>query len=267
MATVRTATAACTSSAINMAASCSSMIEKEHKEQDNDGRHFDGDDDDDIVVRDNGGVCCSPSEVLSAAKKQQPVGGTAHNNNLNINKRLNLVQLLLGRCGMCTAFEGRGLFSSGNTQFVELQGLRFIGLGALADELSPIERVHDTLEQLKTRTERLISIGYLLDPPFEGGNDGAHGGGGGGASSPEKGERVVNESSSADNGAQPGTSSSPAASPATNFHYNRTETIPLDVWNNNNPEKDHSMSKQVQMIVELTTVRAIINGISFLRID
>jgi tetratricopeptide (TPR) repeat protein len=50
-------------------------------------------------------------------------------------------------------------------QFVELQGLQFIGLGALADELTPRERVYDTLEQLRTRTERLVCIGYLIDKP------------------------------------------------------------------------------------------------------
>lgn len=50
-------------------------------------------------------------------------------------------------------------------QFVELHGIRFIGLGAVVDELTPRERVYDTLEQLTTRTERLISVGYLIDVP------------------------------------------------------------------------------------------------------
>lgn len=53
------------------------------------------------------------------------------------------------------------------TQFIELHGLRFIGLGALAEELSPKERVYDTLEQLTTRSERLVSIGYFLDKPID----------------------------------------------------------------------------------------------------
>eukprot|EP00980_Cylindrotheca_fusiformis_P009303 scaffold2042_cov123-Cylindrotheca_fusiformis.AAC.10 len=48
-------------------------------------------------------------------------------------------------------------------QFVQIHGIEFIGLGALTDELSGKERVYDTLEQLTTRTERLISIGYLGD--------------------------------------------------------------------------------------------------------
>jgi tetratricopeptide (TPR) repeat protein len=50
-----------------------------------------------------------------------------------------------------------------SNQFVELHGLKFIGLGAVVDELSPRERVYDTLEQLTTRSERLVSIGYLVD--------------------------------------------------------------------------------------------------------
>jgi len=50
-----------------------------------------------------------------------------------------------------------------STQVVELKGIRFIGLGAVVDELSPRERVYDTLEVFRTRTERLVSVGYLLD--------------------------------------------------------------------------------------------------------
>jgi hypothetical protein len=77
------------------------------------------------------------------------------------NKRVNLVTTLIGNC-ICAPFplhvqEGLSL----SAQFVELQGLQYIGLGALSDELSAKERVYDTLEQLTTRTERLISIGYL----------------------------------------------------------------------------------------------------------
>jgi len=49
------------------------------------------------------------------------------------------------------------------TQVVEMRGIRFIGLGAVVDELSPRERVYDTLEVFRTRTERLVSVGYLLD--------------------------------------------------------------------------------------------------------
>jgi hypothetical protein len=48
-------------------------------------------------------------------------------------------------------------------QFVQIHGVEFIGLGALSDELSSKERVYDTLEQLKSRSERLISIGYLSE--------------------------------------------------------------------------------------------------------
>ena len=50
-------------------------------------------------------------------------------------------------------------------QFVQLQGLGIISLGALEDELSPQQRVWDTFQQSTTsssRTDRLISIGYLV---------------------------------------------------------------------------------------------------------
>lgn len=98
----------------------------------------------------------------------------------NHSKRLDLIHLLIGNCtGMCAAFPSRAANaarrggaecpSRSDFQFVELQGLRFIGLGALADELTPRERVYDTLEQLRTRTERLISIGYFIDKPVEDG--------------------------------------------------------------------------------------------------
>lgn len=49
------------------------------------------------------------------------------------------------------------------TQIAEMRGIRFIGLGAVVDELSPRERVYDTLEVFRTRSERLVSVGYLLD--------------------------------------------------------------------------------------------------------
>lgn len=53
------------------------------------------------------------------------------------------------------------------TQIVEMRGIRFIGLGAVVDELTPRERVYDTLEVFRTRTERLVSVGYLLDRESE----------------------------------------------------------------------------------------------------
>jgi hypothetical protein len=82
-------------------------------------------------------------------------------------KRLNIMSTLLGNCGICTMpdlKEGYGSMSM-SSQFVELHGLRFIGLGAVVDELTPKERVYDTLEQLTTRSERMISVGYLIDIP------------------------------------------------------------------------------------------------------
>ena len=60
-------------------------------------------------------------------------------------------------------FKGSGGLLSPSSQFIELIGIQYIGLGAVVDELTPKERVYDTLEQLTTRTERLITIGYLVD--------------------------------------------------------------------------------------------------------
>ena len=53
--------------------------------------------------------------------------------------------------------------AAASMQFVELHGILFIGLGSMMDELSPQERVYDTLEQLTSRTERMVSIGYLVE--------------------------------------------------------------------------------------------------------
>jgi hypothetical protein len=105
---------------------------------------------------------------------------TAPRTSSNHSKRLEIIHLLIGNCtGMCATFPSRAAnavrrggadpASRSDFQFVELQGLRFIGLGAVVDELTPRERVYDTLEQLRTRTERLISIGYFIDKPVEDG--------------------------------------------------------------------------------------------------
>jgi hypothetical protein len=77
-----------------------------------------------------------------------------------------LVSTLITNCLACNNgnyhLSSRGQRDSG-AQFVELKGVRFIGLGAVCDELSPRERVFDTLEFFRTKTERLLSIGYILD--------------------------------------------------------------------------------------------------------
>jgi hypothetical protein len=59
----------------------------------------------------------------------------------------------------------KGDLSFSSPQFLELHGIQFIGLGAIEDELTAKERVYDTLEQLTTRTDRLISIGCLVETP------------------------------------------------------------------------------------------------------
>lgn len=74
---------------------------------------------------------------------------------------LSIVKTIIGECfcGPIAPIDPNGL----TTQFIELHGIEFIGLGAVTDELTPKERVYDTLEQLTERTERLISIGCLVD--------------------------------------------------------------------------------------------------------
>lgn len=129
-------------------------------------------------------------------------------------KRLNLLSSLLGNC-MCAPFPA-GERSTG-TQFVELHGVRMIGLGAVVDELTPKERVYDTLEQLTTRTERLISIGYVMED-----------------------KRLELESASGKNNVA--------------ISCKTTETMPLDAWSKSYPDKNR-MSKQVQTIVEQIKVR------------
>ena len=100
-------------------------------------------------------------------RRQSAATGNKRNNNNN--KPLNnIVTTLISSC-LCngnyhfTARKGMGP----QTQIVEMRGIRFIGLGAVVDELTPRERVYDTLEVFRTRTERLVSIGYLLDRESE----------------------------------------------------------------------------------------------------
>mmetsp|Transcript_8419 Transcript_8419/g.11067 ORF Transcript_8419/g.11067 Transcript_8419/m.11067 type:complete len:360 (-) Transcript_8419:205-1284(-) len=78
-------------------------------------------------------------------------------------KPLNLLKVLMGNC-YCEVGPASGLMEtvSPTIQFVELHGMRFIGLGCMSDELTPRERVYDTLEQMTDRSERLISIGYIM---------------------------------------------------------------------------------------------------------
>jgi tetratricopeptide (TPR) repeat protein len=70
-------------------------------------------------------------------------------------------------CNDATAAAAAGSLLSNHfsSQYIELHGIQFIGLGALEDELTAKERVYDTLEQLSSRTDRLISIGYISVEP------------------------------------------------------------------------------------------------------
>ena len=128
---------------------------------------------------------------------------------------LNLVSSLFGSCA-CNPFhlggekagESRKLFP--RTQYVQLHGVRFIGFGALSDELTPRERVYDTLEQLTTRTDRLVTVGYLI---------------------PEENSRDPSGSGS----------------------RKRTESVPLDAWNQHFPHT-HSLTREVRNTIDLIKV-------------
>ena len=76
-------------------------------------------------------------------------------------ERLTLVKALIGDCMCQGGFPFAEKRGSQAEQFISIHGIEFIGLGAVVDELTPKERVYDTLEQSTNRTERLISIGYL----------------------------------------------------------------------------------------------------------
>ena len=86
-------------------------------------------------------------------------------------KPLSLVESLISQC-LCASAPNYEIFkhkTETSCQFVELQGIQFIGLGAVVDELTPRERVYDTLEVFRTKSDRILNIGYLLD-----GTDGTH---------------------------------------------------------------------------------------------
>jgi hypothetical protein len=95
---------------------------------------------------------CAPTQMLPSGAGAAPKG----------KKPLNFVSALLGTC-LCEPFQFVERAQGRSEQFVELHSVKFIGLGAVEDELTPRERVYDTLQQLTTRTERLVSIGYLVD--------------------------------------------------------------------------------------------------------
>jgi hypothetical protein len=131
---------------------------------------------------------------------------------------LSVMQALLGECLCAEPFpftENRGL--SQNTQFIELHGIEFISLGAMADELTPKQRVSETVEQLlNANTERLISIGYLVDD-----------------------EPKNSEARQQEVAARYGIHNGAAAPPR-----KVTATVPLVVWKKNYPN-DRNMSRHV----------------------
>jgi hypothetical protein len=120
------------------------------------------------------------------------------------------------------------------TQFVELKGIRFIGLGAVVDELTPRERVYDTLEVLRTKTDRLLSIGYILPAAESDGNSNRN------SRSRSPGPR-----------AGPGLGGGPAARSITAPSFEKVvESIPYEAWARDCID-EASMSVNVQNIVQL----------------
>jgi len=172
--------------------------EKEHKE-------------DDIVMADSGSSLVS--QQLREVRRKDPFNASA---NGQTSTRQRLVNVLIGNCtGMCASFPMAAERAVGrSTQFVELHGLRFIGLGAMVDELTPKERVYDTLEQLTARSERLISIGYIMK---------------------ERNHATI----------------APGPAGALPITKTTAETVPLDVWNQ---QETNKMTSQVKHLVDLMMV-------------
>jgi hypothetical protein len=82
----------------------------------------------------------------------------------NRDKPLSVVSALLGAAGNCFCeFPNVRENSNQGVQFMELHGVEYIGLGAVASELTAEQRVRDTVAQLTERTKRLIGVGYLVD--------------------------------------------------------------------------------------------------------
>jgi len=141
------------------------------------------------------------------------------------------MKTIFGEC-LCEHFPGDSSCNVGtraglsktifSSQYVELRGIQFIGLGCLEDELTAKERVYDTLEQLSSRTDRLISVGYISVEP-----------------SP-----VSQFSSSTSPLLSSVTESTSLLAPSKVV----TTTVPLDVWNNNFPN-DRTTSKVVKRII------------------
>ena len=75
-------------------------------------------------------------------------------------KPLNSLKELFGDCICVDPVDFKDLDAS--NQFIELNGIEFIGLGAVTDELSPKDRVYYTMQQISESAERLISIGRLV---------------------------------------------------------------------------------------------------------
>lgn len=79
-------------------------------------------------------------------------------------KQLDVMQAIFGEC-LCadavTLFTGSSKLPV--AQFVLLDGIECIALGAVVDEQNPRERVIRTVAQLITNTERLIGVGYIRD--------------------------------------------------------------------------------------------------------
>jgi len=159
---------------------------------------------------DAGGLCHTSNENGSGDDDDMLIGGSKDDMPNTKPRPFSLLKSFIGEC-ICEVMpstDGKGL--SATSQFVELHGLQYISLGAVTDELTPKQRIKDTLEHLGTQVERLVSIGYLVDDDDDTSASGTAGGG---------------------------------------RAKKRAESIPLEVWSRAYPN-DRNMSKSVLRKVE-----------------
>lgn len=84
-----------------------------------------------------------------------------------------VVSMLLGECLCTTNFdECLDYDLTSKFQFLEIHGIECISLGSITSELTPLERVTETIARLFTNSETPLSIGYISDFGFDGGDSG-----------------------------------------------------------------------------------------------
>eukprot|EP00978_Attheya_sp_CCMP212_P039183 scaffold201463_cov44-Attheya_sp.AAC.1 len=112
---------------------------------------------------------------LSSAGSPQGIGKTTHQSHPPspiggkqiARKPLTLMTAVFGECfcygSRCPIPEETVSSKPHGSQFVALDGIECLALGAMTDEQTPKQRVIETVRQLSTQPERLISVGYLME--------------------------------------------------------------------------------------------------------